>query len=121
MPSSRRVFVSSLPRAGKTTALIDAYLLDGRGSLPQLVAALLEEAPPSDAVRPFYAGIRVLGPRTPELALLALRLVVAGRRADDASVRRLRALVECVRSGGPEADAARREYAFELEGSTDGR
>ncbi len=64
--------------------------------------------------------MRILGPRTPELAVLALRLVLAGRRADDASVRRLRALVERVRSAGPDADAARREYASELEGSADG-
>ncbi|MHB8432635.1 MAG: hypothetical protein ACYDCA_03395 [Candidatus Tyrphobacter sp.] len=112
--------MSSLLPGGKAAALIDAQLLDPDGSLPGLVKSLLAHPPPNDAARPFYEGMRVLGPRTPQLAVLALRLVLAGRRADDASVRRLRTLVEHIRAGGSDAAVARREYAFELEGSPDG-
>jgi hypothetical protein len=55
--------------------------------------------------------MRLLGGRTPELALLALRLVLAGRQANDDAVRALRAIVERIRTGGDEAGAARKDYA----------
>jgi len=48
-----------------------------------------------------------LGARTPDLALIALRLVLAGRKADDAGVTHLRDLVGRARSGDA---AARDEY-----------
>ena len=70
--------------------LLDRYLLAGAPSKAVTIRRLLEK--PSDAAgaAPFYEGLRLLGPRTPELALIALRLVLAGKKADDATVVRAR-------------------------------
>jgi hypothetical protein len=95
-------------------ALIDAHLLDGKLSRGELVAQMLASEAPTDRARPFYEGMRSLGARTPELSLIALRLVLAGRRADDAAVVRLRDLVEAARAGGSQAEAARLAYGAEL-------
>jgi hypothetical protein len=48
----------------------------------------------------------MLGARTPDLTLYALRLVLAGKKADDENVVALRDLAERVRSG---EDASARE------------
>ncbi len=95
-------------------ALIDAHLLDGKLSRGEVVAQLLAAPAPSDRARPFYEGMRRLGGRTPELSLIALRLVLAGRKADDAAVVGLRDLVEAVRAGGSQAKGARLAYQAEL-------
>jgi hypothetical protein len=87
--------------------LLDGYLLDGTPSKAEVVRHLLEERPRADEAGPFYEGIGRLGARTPDLALIALRLVLAGERADDAAVMRLRGIVERARSGDA---AAREEY-----------
>jgi hypothetical protein len=54
--------------------------------------------------------MRLLRARTPDLTLIALRLVLAGKRADDASVVHVRSLVERARRG--EAAAAAEYAAF---------
>ncbi|MGH7737739.1 MAG: hypothetical protein ACREMP_07730 [Candidatus Tyrphobacter sp.] len=89
-------------------SLIDAHLLDAGSSRGDLVAELLVLGPASDAVRPFYEGMRMLGARTPDLALIALRLAIAGRARDDAAVVRMRDIIARARAG--EA-GAREEYA----------
>jgi hypothetical protein len=91
--------------------LLDQYLLTGAPEKGRVVSALL--ADPSDApgAAAFYEGMRLLGPRTPDLTLLALRLVLAGRAADDAGVVALRSASDRARSGDP---AARAEYAAQL-------
>jgi hypothetical protein len=86
---------------------LDGYLLSGAPSKAELVPRLLAQRPDIAAAAPFYEGIARLGLRTPDLALLALRLVLAGRKADDASVRHLRELSERARTGDA---AARDEY-----------
>jgi len=93
---------------------IDRYLLDGQRPKADVVKTLL--AKPSDApgAAPFYEGMRLLGARTPDLTLIALRLVLAGKKADDEHVLRLRDLVERARKGGTDGAAASREYASEL-------
>ncbi|MGA9946279.1 MAG: hypothetical protein WBP75_14715, partial [Candidatus Cybelea sp.] len=63
--------------------------------------------PGADGAAPFYEGLQRLGPRTPDLALIALRLVLAGRRADDATGAWLRDVVARARAGDA---AAREEY-----------
>lgn len=77
---------------------LDGYLLSGSPSKAELVAQLLAQRADVAAAAPFYEGIARLGPRTPDLALLALRLVLAGKKADDASVRQLRELSERART-----------------------
>jgi hypothetical protein len=90
--------------------LIDEYLLTGAPPKARVIKDLL--ARPSDRAEaaPFYEGMRMLGARTPDLALVALRLVLAGKRADDASVTELRGHAERARAGGAEAAAAREAY-----------
>jgi hypothetical protein len=87
--------------------LIDGYLLDGVPSKSDVVRALLRTRPLAEGAAPFYEGMERLGARTPDLALIALRLVLAGRKADDGSVARLRDLVARARAGD---ESARDEY-----------
>jgi hypothetical protein len=82
---------------------LDGYLLSGTPSKAELVPRLLAQRSHIAAAAPFYEGIARLGARTPDLALLALRLVLAGKKADDASVRRLRELSERGRTGDASA------------------
>ncbi len=63
---------------------------------------------PAQGAAPFYEGMERLGSRTPDLALIALRLVLAGRRADDAAVVWLRDVAARARAGDA---AARRSTA----------
>lgn len=86
---------------------LDGYLLDGTPSKSEVVRELLRTRPRADGASPFYEGLERLGPRTPDLALIALRLVLAGRKADDAAVSWLRDVVARARSGD---SAARAEY-----------
>jgi hypothetical protein len=94
--------------------LIDEYLLTGAPPKARVIKDLL--ASPSDRAEaaPFYEGMRMLGARTPDLALVALRLVLAGKRADDMSVTALREHSERARAGGAGAAAAREAYARAL-------
>ncbi len=87
--------------------LLDRYLLDSEPSKGEVVRRLLEARPGGEGAQPFYEGLGRLGARTPDLALIALRLVLAGERADDDCVTRLRAVVQRARSGDA---TARDEY-----------
>ena len=94
--------------------LVDRYLLDGSPSKPEVVKHLLAHPSAVPEAKPFYEGMKILGARTPDLSLMALRLVLAGRKADDESVVALRALVERVRAGDPGGDA-RAAYRHSVE------
>jgi hypothetical protein len=96
--------------------LLDAYLLTGSPSKPEVVATLLAGPSPVPTAAAFYEGMRMLGSRTPDLTLVALRLVLAGKRADDASVVELREYVQRARGGGDGAQEAREAYARVLSG-----
>jgi hypothetical protein len=89
---------------------IDEYLLTGTGRKAELIEKLLAQRSSVPAAAPFYEGMRMLGARTPDLTLVALRLVLAGKRADDASVVALRDHAQAVRAGGEGAAAARAAY-----------
>ena len=82
--------------------LLDGYLLEGRPAKPELIAALLQETAPANA-GPYLEGLRLLRDRTPDLALVALRLTLAGKSASDAGVVGLRDLAERARKGDGEA------------------
>jgi hypothetical protein len=94
--------------------LLDRYLLDGVPDKATVVTALLSEPEPPDAVRPYLEGLRLLGARTPDLALIAVRLAAIGKTADDAHVVELRNLVERARRGGADGSAARVAFARAL-------
>ena len=95
---------------GMNFELIDRYLLDGTPGKADVVRTLLSAPVESSAASPFYEGMRMLGARTPDLTLIALRLVLAGKRADDESVVRLRELVAAAREDGSGAREARLAY-----------
>ena len=91
--------------------LIDAYLLGENANKAALIQRLLAEPSPKIAAAgPFYEGLRMLGSRTPDLTLCALRLVLAGKKAEDDAVLALRAASDGARAGGPGAEEARRSY-----------
>lgn len=91
--------------------LIDEYLLTGAPPKANVIKDLLANPSTLAEATPFYEGMRMLGARTPDLALLALRLVLAGKRADDARVVELRGHADRARAGGADAAAARDAYA----------
>ncbi len=94
--------------------LIDRYLLDGSPNRDDIVRALLSSPSDLPGALPFYEGMRMLGARTPDLTLIALRLVLAGKRADDAAVIHLRELIASARKEGPDAQEARAAYHLAL-------
>jgi hypothetical protein len=87
---------------------IDGYLLDGRPSKAAAIAAALGQRIPAERAQPFYRALEAVGDRAADEALIALRLVIADKPADDDAVRRLRALAMLARA----ADAAARDAAF---------
>ena len=89
--------------------LLDGYLLEARPAKAEVVKALLAKRSGVPAAQPFYEGMRMLGARTPDLTLIALRLVLAGKKADDENVVALRDLAERARSGDDQG-FAREEY-----------
>lgn len=94
--------------------LLDGYLLDQTPKKAELVKALLRDRKDVPGAAPFYQGLERLGAKAPDLALIALRLVLAGKKADDHSVVRLRGLIERVRAKGIDAVSARERYYREL-------
>jgi hypothetical protein len=95
--------------------LLDRYLLDGTPSKAQVVRDLLKNRADVPGSAAFYQGIQLLGPKTPDLTLIALRLVLAGKRADDVHVVRLRQLVDRARAKGIDAQSAVDAYYKELQ------
>lgn len=91
---------------------LDRYLLDGSPDKADVVKRLLAQRSDVPAAQPFYEGMQMLGARTPDLTLIALRLVAAGKKADDDTVVSLRHLVEEARRGD---EAAREQYQRELD------
>jgi hypothetical protein len=79
-------------------ALIDRYLLGEPVSKPDVVASLLANRTSAPEAEAFYRAFEAIGAQAADEAFVALRLVLAGRRPDDASVRRLRALGRVARA-----------------------
>ena len=89
---------------------LDGYLLEGRGSKAELIEALLRERSPLEEAAPFYRALAILGAKAADEALMALRLVLAGKPAADESIRHMRQDVKTAREGGPLAQQARDDY-----------
>jgi hypothetical protein len=94
--------------------LLDRYLLDGTPPKAQVVKDILKNRAEVPGTAAFYQGIQLLGPKTPDLTLIALRLVLAGKPADDVHVVRLRGLVARARAKGIDAKSAVDAYYEEL-------
>ena len=93
---------------------LDRYLLDGSDAKATIVKQILDRRSAVPGAAPFYQGIRMLGAKTPDLTLIALRLVLAGKTADDESVVRLRKLIERTRMHGEDYQSAVDAYYAEL-------
>lgn len=94
---------------------LDRYLLDGAPAKAQVVKELLAHRSDAPGAAAFYQGIQMLGPKTPDLTLIALRLVLAGKTAGDESVVRVRELVERARANGEDRQEAVDAYYKELQ------
>jgi hypothetical protein len=96
--------------------LLDTYLLTGGVDRGKLVERLLKERSAHERTAPFYRALESLGARTPEDALIALRIAMTGEAPSDARVLALRAVVAQARGAATEADreAVRSRYRREL-------
>jgi len=94
--------------------LLDRYLLSAEGSKQAVVDALLLAPSDDPAAAPFYRALRQIGARAADEALIALRLVLAGKQPQDGKVRGLRELAFTARADGEGAAAARAAYFREL-------
>jgi hypothetical protein len=94
----RRFAGVSAKRRKMGLEIVDGYLLGEAVSKPDVVAALLADRDDAPAAAPFYRALEAVGARAADEAFLALRLVLAGRTADDAAVKRLRALASVARA-----------------------
>jgi len=93
---------------------LDRYLLDGAPPKAQVVKELLARRTAVPGTAAFYQGIEMLGPKTPDLSLIALRLVLAGKTADDEHVIRMRQIVERARANGIDRQTAVDQYYKEI-------
>lgn len=93
---------------------LDRYLLDGAPPKAQVVKELLARRTEVPGAAAFYQGIEMLGPKTPDLSLIALRLVLAGKTADDEHVIRMRQIVDRARANGIDRQTAVDQYYKEI-------
>ncbi len=85
---------------------LDGYLLDGAPRKPDAIAAVLRVRSADPRAQPFYRALETVGARAADEALLALRLVLAGKAPDDDAVRALREARAQAQAGEPGARAA---------------
>lgn len=90
--------------------LLDRYLLDGKPEKRKVVETLLKSRPAAPQAAAFLEGMRILGARTPDLSLIALRLVLAGKAASDDAVVALKRASDEARAGGAHRDEAVQRY-----------
>ncbi len=91
---------------------LDGYLLDGDPAKAEAIAAALRERSDAPRAQPFYRALERVGARAADEALLALRIVLGGKDADDATVVAARA----ARARAKDGDATARESYFRLVG-----
>lgn len=94
---------------------LDRYLLEGAPPKAQVVKEVLKNRTDVPGTAAFYEGIKLLGPKTPDLSLIALRLVLAGKTADDTAVVRMRQIIDRARAKGIDHQTAVNAYYKELE------
>ena len=85
---------------------LDGYLLDGRPGKADAIAATLRDRSPEPRAQPFYRALETVGVRAADEALLALRVVLGGKTADDETIvaaRAARALAKAGETGARDA------------------
>jgi hypothetical protein len=91
---------------GRTLHPLDGYLLDGRPSKNDAVAAVLADRQSIAGAQAFYRALDLLGPRVADEALIALRLALIGQPVDDDGILRLRGYLAAARAGDADARSA---------------
>ncbi len=91
---------------------LDGYLLDGTPAKAEAIAAALRERSDAPRAQPFYRALERVGAGAADEALLALRIVLGGKDADDATVIAAREARTRAKGG----DAAGRETYFSVVG-----
>ncbi|MBC5829514.1 MAG: hypothetical protein GIW98_04910 [Candidatus Eremiobacteraeota bacterium] len=90
---------------------IDNYLLDERPAKADTIRQILAQRSALSAAAPFYRALETLGVRAADEAIMALRLVLAGKTPTDERVKRMRDVVTSSRSAPDGArDRVRDEY-----------
>lgn len=84
---------------------LDGYLLDGTPAKADAIAAALRERSSDPKAQPFYRALSSLGARAADEALLALRLVLAGKAPEDDAIVALRDARARARGGDPQGRA----------------
>jgi hypothetical protein len=85
---------------------LDGYLLDGVPAKADAIAAALRARSDDPRAQPFYRALEALGARAADEALLALRLVLAGKGTDDDAIRALREARTRAKAGDAAARSA---------------
>lgn len=85
---------------------LDGYLLDGRPAKADAIAAALRTRTADERAQPFYRALEAVGARAADEALLALRLILGGKAADDESIVAARAARAQAKRGGDDAREA---------------
>jgi hypothetical protein len=85
---------------------LDGYLLDGTPGKAEAIAAALRERSPDPRAQPFYRALELVGARAADEALLALRLVLGGKAAQDETIVEARAARARAKAGEPGAREA---------------
>jgi hypothetical protein len=95
---------------------LDGYLLDGVPAKAEAIAAALRARSENPRAQPFYRALEHVGARAADEALLALRVVLGGKDADDATIVAAREARTAAKGG----DAAAREAYFAIVGDPSG-
>lgn len=82
---------------------LDGYLLDGDPPKAAAIAAALRDRSADPRAQPFYRALETVGARAADEALLALRLVLAGKAATDETIVEARAARLRAKAGEPGA------------------
>lgn len=89
---------------------LDNYLLEGTGSKASVIDALLAHRQEAEQAAPFYRALDILGAKAADEALMALRLVLAGKAPADETIKAMRKCVAAARKGGEDAQGAKDAY-----------
>ena len=92
---------------------LDGYLLDGSPAKAEAIAAALRARSADERAQPFYRALETVGARAADEALLALRLVLGGKAADDEAI----VAARTARARGKTGGAEEREAYFRTVGT----
>ena len=93
---------------------LDNYLLTGTPDKASVIAEVLADRSDRTAAAPFYRAFELMGARAADEALMALRLVLAGKKPEDDLVVAMRNAIAQAKSSDPQAAAAGRAAYAEM-------